>query len=640
MAIRYQPSIDGLRALAVVPVILFHAGFSAWSGGFVGVDVFYVISGYLITQIVAGDIAAKRFSIVTFYERRIRRIFPALMLVIFCSLLVGLAIFLPYQLTDLAWSAVNAVTFTSNIWFWRNTGYFEGSGTLYPLLHTWSLAVEEQFYLFFPPALWLVSRLRIPLLAFVLTVLILSLVLSGAMVRIAPSAAFYLLPTRAWELMLGAVLALERLPPLRSRTWREVAAAAGIAMIIAPVFLYDSQTPFPGLAAVPPCLGTAMLIFAGKEGGCRVTDAMGNRVLVGIGLISYSLYLWHWPIFVFSRQWLLVEHLPVGVAWAGIALAFALAFLSWRYVEAPFRDRRRSSRKGIFIAGFAMAALAGGFALALVGGVPGRFDAEGRRLADARKDVPPTIGACIAADVTSSCRIGANAPVSFAVWGDSHSAALGGAVDQVARNRNQGGRIYAFNGCPPAIGATAPTLNSAGQRSCGERNQAVETALVADPAFRTVVLIANWQAYLDRNPEGLLTPLDRTLERLRNAGKRVVLLANLPAPGFDAPWVAAMSHYYARPRPESRLATPIDSRLSKIAQRNGAEIVNMSVPFCTTGRCPIDRDGRLLFIDANHVSNSANQALVAPYLSRSNIFRESRWNEPGASVEQSGKLHR
>ena len=616
---KYQPSIDGLRAIAVVPVVLFHAGFSLWAGGFVGVDVFYVISGYLITKIVSEDIEANRFSLVHFYERRIRRIFPALMLVIFCSLIAGLLLFLPYQLTDLSLSAINAVTFTSNFWFWRHTGYFEGSGTLAPLLHTWSLAVEEQFYLFFPPALWLMSRLRIPLLAFVLLILVGSLALSQAMVLIAPSAAFFLLPTRAWELMLGAALALERFPGLRPQL-REAAAATGVALIAVPVFVYSSTTTFPGLTAVPPCLGTALVILAGKDGGCRVTDLIGHRFLVGIGLISYSLYLWHWPIFVFSRQWLLVEELPVEVAVAGIALAFLLAWLSWRFVEAPFRQPSRMSRRTVFAAGGAMAAAALALSATLIDGVPNRFDMESRRLVAAKQDVPPTIKTCIAMSRQFSCQIGAAQSPSFAVWGDSHSAALGQAVDMAARKSGLGGRLYAFNGCPPAIDASAPTLKAVNQKDCRRRNQWVANGLAADPGIRTIVLIANWEAYLAKDERGLVQPLGLTIRRLRQAGKRVVIFANLPVPGYDAPWLAAMSHHYGRPLPNPRQAAPIDARLADIARRGSADIIDMSPPFCAGGPCSVEVDGKLLFIDANHVSDFANRAVVAPYLMRSEFL--------------------
>jgi peptidoglycan/LPS O-acetylase OafA/YrhL len=342
LRLKYQPEVDGLRALAVVPVVLFHARVPGFGGGYVGVDVFFVISGYLITGILTEDLNAGRFSIFNFYERRVRRIIPALMAVILATLIAGAALLLPYQLADLAHSAVNAVGFTSNIWFWRQTGYFAGATGLQPLIHTWSLAVEEQFYVLFPIGLYLLHRFRLLKIG-VAVILALSLVAASILVFRMPAATFYLLPTRAWELMLGALLAVGTVSAVQSQRAREWLAFAGLAMILVPVAVYTERTLFPGLAAVPPCLGAFLIILAGRSGRTVVTDALSGTIPVRIGLISYSLYLWHWPILVFARQWSIVEPGPWAII-ACIALSFLAAWASWRFVEKPFRTRGLFSR--------------------------------------------------------------------------------------------------------------------------------------------------------------------------------------------------------------------------------------------------------------------------------------------------------
>jgi peptidoglycan/LPS O-acetylase OafA/YrhL len=615
--------VDGLRALAVMPVVLFHAGFALFGGGYVGVDVFYVISGYLITGIIKSDVDDDRFSLVHFYERRVRRIIPALMLVIFACLVAGIALFLPFQLAKLGISAINAITFTSNVWFWSQAGYFNGLG-LEPLLHTWSLAVEEQFYLFFPIGIWLLTRLRVPLRPVVVAVFLASLVGAEFLVHRMPSVTFYMLPTRAWELMLGAMLALGLAPRIARRQLRDGAAAVGVALILLPVFLYDADTVFPGLSALPPCLGAALVILAGREGGGGVTRLIGSRVPVAIGLISYSLYLWHWPVFVFSRQILLTTQLPVAVALVGILLSFALAWITWRFVEAPFRSRARISRRRMFMTAAGLMAVVGATAAATTGGLPSRFAPAILRLADGKGDIPAPVRACIGTEASlSACHVGSDGRAAFAIWGDSHSAAIGGAVDLAARARSRSGVLYAFNGCPPAVGAPSPTLPPPDQSRCRARDRLVRDRLVADTRVRTVLLIAYWDNYLRLAPDTMLRSLTGTIAELRRAGKDVVIVAGVPAPGFDVPWAAAMSGYYGRPLPVSQARSGVDPRLAGLAARTGARLIDLSPSFCGFGGCRVVQNGQVLFIDGNHVSAYANRSVIAPFLLQRGLFSES-----------------
>lgn len=362
---QYRPEIDSLRALAVVPVILFHGQIPHFEGGYVGVDVFFVISGYLITSIIHREIEEDRFSIVRFYERRARRILPALLFI--CAIITPLAVVLlmPDQLRNYFQSLFSVALFSSNFLFWWESGYFGQAAEVKPLLHTWSLSVEEQFYIVFPILLILLHRLRVRRVA--LTILVLSaisLAISEIGVRTMPSGAFYILPTRAWELGAGAVIALGALPVARvGRAWCETGSLAGLAMILVAIFTFDNSTPFPGLAALLPALG-AGLIIAFARPPTAVARVLSWRPLVAVGLVSYSAYLWHQPLFVFGRIYFWGTLTP-GLFLALSALSLALAYLTWRFVERPFRARGVVSTPSVF--NFAAVATAVALAVGVFG---------------------------------------------------------------------------------------------------------------------------------------------------------------------------------------------------------------------------------------------------------------------------------
>lgn len=347
----YRPEIDGLRALAVLPVILFHAGFETFSGGFVGVDVFFVISGYLITTIILKELEQGDFSIARFYERRARRILPALFLVMFVCIPFAWLWLLPDDMQRFSQSLVAVSTFVSNLLFWQESGYFDTAAELKPLLHTWSLAVEEQYYVLFPLFLvlvWPFGKRWILVLLALGAVLSLSLAEWGSFRR--PAATFYLLPTRGWELLLGALIAFYLSKDNRLKAagvTGEIAGALGLVLILYPIFTFDKQTPFPGLYALVPTFGAALVILFSTQ-QTLIGKIVGNKLFVSIGLISYSAYLWHQPILAFARHRVSVD-LKVGLVWALIALTFVLAVLSWKFVELPLRSRGRFSRKTILV---------------------------------------------------------------------------------------------------------------------------------------------------------------------------------------------------------------------------------------------------------------------------------------------------
>jgi peptidoglycan/LPS O-acetylase OafA/YrhL len=346
----YRREIDGLRALALIPVLFFHAGFEAFSGGYVGVDVFFVISGYLITSIVLKSLDEGRFSIVNFYERRMRRILPALFLVLLVSFPFAWAWMLPADMERYSAGLASVSLFGSNILFWRTSGYFDVEAELRPLLHTWSLAVEEQFYLLYPLLFLLVwARGRKAFVLFIAIGAVLSFALAEWASHLRPSATFYLLPTRAWELALGALTAVylsQRHAPAGSSQVHAAGSLLGLVLISFAVFAFDDATPFPGKYALLPTVGTVLII-------CFATDEtwtgrlIASRVLVGIGLVSYSAYLWHQPLLALARHRSL-GHIEWPLAAMLLAASLALAALSWKYVEKPFRDRKKISRPHVF----------------------------------------------------------------------------------------------------------------------------------------------------------------------------------------------------------------------------------------------------------------------------------------------------
>ncbi len=469
----YRPDIDGLRAVAVLSVVLYHAGVPFLPGGFVGVDIFFVISGYLITRIIAREIAEKRFSIVTFYERRTRRIFPALFVMLAVSFVAASMIALPAEFKEFGDSLTAATFFVSNIYFWQTADYFGGPAHLKPLLHTWSLAVEEQFYIVFPLLLLALTRwARGHLFRVLVAVTALSFAASLWAVAAKPNAAFYLLPTRFWELMAGALVALGAVPAISDHRWANVFAATGLVLIACAVLFFSSATAFPGAAALLPVLGAALVIHAGTTTQDTVAARLlSMRPMVFVGLLSYSLYLWHWPVLAFARM-ARGEMLAPSETALLVAVSFVLAVLSWRFVEKPFRERRIAAKRVPLFraASAAMAAmLAIGVFANATDGWPQRHDdyappaiagLERMNLATCflKEDQPATAWA--GAD---TCRNGDASKPRIFLWGDSFAAHLVPGLADELGHRFQTVQ-YTAGGCPPLLGVDVPAASGSGCR--------------------------------------------------------------------------------------------------------------------------------------------------------------------------------
>lgn len=550
---RYRPEIDGLRALAVVPVVFFHAGLGAFGGGFVGVDVFFVISGYLITTIILSEMEQGTFSLARFYERRARRILPVLFLVMLASLACAWVLLAPADMQAFSRSLVAVSTFSSNFLFFSEAGYWDTAGELKPMLHTWSLAVEEQYYVLFPLLLLLLWRYRRRwITASLAAIAAASLLAAEWGAHHNAAAAFYLLPTRAWELLVGALVALHLLhagarPVARHPLAHEVLALAGLAMIACAVFMFDAGVPFPGFQALLPTVGTALLILFASPANL-VGRVLGAGPLTGIGLISYGAYLWHQPLLAFTRHGSLVE--PTAPMLAVMAmLAFPLAYLSWKYVEQPFRSGRGFSRKAILafsVAGsllFVAIGLAGtwtdGFPVRVSQGETAPVRIENRLL--------PNYGLGPACDgaitLLPECRTSDQPEIL--VWGDSYAMHLVGGI--LASNPDAGVIQMTRSACGPIFDIAPvfePQYNVAWARECLASSQRVREWLQANDSVRFVVLSSPFSRYfpgsggrlllrsgevVDPDASLVIRELEKTLAELKRMGITPVLVS--PPPG-------------------------------------------------------------------------------------------------------------
>jgi peptidoglycan/LPS O-acetylase OafA/YrhL len=467
-SLKYRPDIDGLRAVAVLSVVCYHIGLPV-HGGFVGVDIFFTISGFLIGSIILRETAERRFTFARFYERRIRRIIPALLAMLLVSTVLGVYFLLPAELVDFAKSMASATFSVSNIYFWGQTGYFDGLANTKPLLHTWSLAVEEQFYVLLPILLVLLRRFlprRVDLVIYVLASLSFLVSVYGAF-RF-PSAAFFWMHTRAWELLIGTMLALKSCPQIRRPVLRNVAAGAGLLMICAALILYSSGTTFPGLAALPPCLGAALIIAAGRSGRNLVGRLLSLKPVTFIGLISYSLYLWHWPLIVYKEFGFTILR-GLGHRQTELelfAVSIIMATLSWRFVEVPFRTGalRMRGRRLMINAGVTLVITALlSIGLVVSHGLEFRFAPRARDIAAYNGKDPHdnrdqyrngicfiTSGTATLSDFPlATCLPDNSKRKNILVFGDSHAAALWWGMDQVYEGVNV--MQATASGCKPVL---------------------------------------------------------------------------------------------------------------------------------------------------------------------------------------------
>lgn len=635
---KYRPDIDGLRAVAVLLVLMFHLGLGV-PGGYVGVDVFFVISGYLITGIIKREIEQGEFTVGGFYARRARRILPPLVVVMLFSSVAALIILLPSDLERYAKSVVAALLSVSNFWFWSQGGYFGSASEMAPLLHTWSLAVEEQFYILLPIALLLLYRWaprwvgRVLLLACVGT-----FAASAWFVPTRTPEVFYFSPFRAWELLLGSLLAMYQLPVITNKLNRQWIAALGLLLVVVPAFMYTSQTVFPGPAAALPCIGAALLIWIGISGESTITQLLKSRALVFVGLISYSLYLWHWPLLVFAKH-VVGENLELN-ARLGIGLAsLVLATLSWRFIETPFRSKVRTpTRQAWAFSGVTVALLSGMVVTVVLShGLQNRFTPQVAALDRARaREV--VRGECInlrvPLDSKSVCHIGRTGAPTVVVWGDSYAHAMLPAFDAAFKQMGVAAWFAAESGCPP-LPAARVSYQGRDNWRCREFNDKMVNFLGAQPGLNQVVVAAAWDSYANEasgyqlrvNSVGdSATSLKQGIEELaqqlqtNSASPSLIVVGQVPTYDWSVPQKMLLRQLKSEPiTPLKRADWREKSAVSRgifeqLASAQHISFIESADWFCVTGICRYATDqGQPPYWDGGHL-NAEGARFMTPML--------------------------
>lgn len=489
----YRQEVDGLRGLAVLSVIFFHAGFEIFSGGFVGVDIFFVISGYLITSIILTERQNGTFSLVSFYERRLRRILPALFCVMLASTVVAWIFLLPEEMKSFSQSIVATSLYLSNVFFWKTSGYFDASADIKPLLHTWSLSIEEQYYLIFPVFLIFIWKFRIYWALLILAILT---ILSISAIEILPnSTAFYLLPTRCWELLLGAFVAIYFIIRSENTTnhhhLKEVAGCIGMGMLIFSVFAFDKHTPFPGLYTLVPTVGTALVILCSSK-ETITGKLLSNSILVWIGLVSYSAYLWHQPLFAFARIER-AEDLDYSSYMTMIVIIFLLAYLSWKYVETPFRNKETFNRRQIFVysASISVAFIAFG----LIGTISNGYS-KVRFSHDELETLASFERSPLRLCSYDDCGLDKANKEDWILIGDSNAYHFSDLLNQVINQKGKTLYNLAKGGCLPAIGFERKDQLQEFNRDCNEHYLKVRNYALNESSPKNILISAAWGYYV------------------------------------------------------------------------------------------------------------------------------------------------
>jgi peptidoglycan/LPS O-acetylase OafA/YrhL len=553
----YRPDVDGIRALAVLAVLIFHAKLGL-PGGYAGVDVFFVISGFLITGIILRELKTGTFSFVSFWERRIRRILPALAAATAAILAAGWFLLVPDDYRSLGRQVLALVLCASNVQLYREDGYFATRSEEKPALHTWSLSVEEQFYLAAPFLLWLAFRWNrqraVPaILVTLATITAISFALAVYASYQKPSAAFFLLPFRAWELGVGSLLAMAS--PIHSPRWRSAASWAGLLMIGATFFFYPKDIRFPGVTALPPVLGTALLIWGGT--GNPSPRPVPNRLLsrkplVSVGLISYSLYLWHWPVFAFQKY--LGFSMANQLTQALLALAtFLPAWLSYRFVETPFRRKTifPTTRRALAFGGITAATLVTAAAARLLSrGAEFRLSPETALIA--RGSAPIKYRIELKPQDIPERLVPFGAPdgkATLFVWGDSHAMALLPAINEAASELGIKGFAAAHSSTAPVLDYYIPSRWGLNELAPAFNRKVLEhIASVAKTSTVSVLLVARWKGHVTEASIGEFEQaLQKTIRVLNSSQIKVLLVKEVPSFPFSPPKALPLAELLGKP---------------------------------------------------------------------------------------------
>ncbi|WP_417515006.1 acyltransferase family protein [Marinobacter sp.] len=621
----YLPQLDGLRAVAVLAVVAFHSRTEWLSGGFVGVDVFFVLSGFLITQMVVGSLEAGRFSYVGFIAGRVRRLFPAYLVTVMACLLVAPLILLPAEFERLAETALASLFFLSNAFFYQNLGYFDAAAEQQILLHTWSLAVEWQFYLIFPAVLWVAFRFTGKVLTALLLLGAASLTLNLVMTPHDAKFTFFMFPARAWELIAGGLLGLAYMKgALRGRE-RLAYTLAGIFLLGVAFVFFDKSTLFPGVAAIVPVLATVLLVYniTQAETGL-LTSWLSWRPLVLIGKMSYSLYLWHWPILLYARFYFGDElsFVQLLLCWT---ITVVLSYGSWQWIESRLRGHRWLAGKWrSYIGAVVMSA-----PVAVIAGMVMLNDGYHKRLPERAQHLMaiekwPDFGSCVTnynEDQYYNCVVEPEGkPATTLVWGDSHAQTLIWAINSIAERRRTAVRHVTKGGCPP-IFYGVPVSANIDKDACLEAQKSAKQIIESDPTIKTVFIAARWPLYQattltlteDQASKNFVDTLTTTINELLESGLNVVIVDSLPEPGFDVANVLARRALIGQQSIDTfaDIDLPFQSlKALKDIKSPNLSLVRLNSTLCSDGHCPIWENGEIRYFDGDHLAKAGAQILI------------------------------
>lgn len=627
MNIQYRKDIDGLRAIAVLLVLFTHLEFSYFSGGFVGVDIFFVISGYLITSILIKDINENKFSLINFYEKRIRRIFPALFGVVLISSLIGYFILLPDDYKNFGQSIAATSLFSSNILFWQESNYFDTASKLKPLLHTWSLGVEEQFYLFLPLILILVFKFfKTKLTIVILSITFVSFILSIYGAYYKPSTTFYLIPTRAWELLAGSILALNLIPKSINININTFLSFIGLIFITISVLLFDEYTIFPGLSALLPVSGVLLLIYSGNDKNF-ISNILSIKPIIFTGLISYSLYLWHWPLIVFYKYYI-INPIMLNEKILLLITSIIIAILSWHFIEKPFRNRNLFwNRKRIFIFSFISITItfSFGYFLHKTQGYSDRLNNNIRNdiLANekAQKDWQFPVR-CDNFKVNPNkiediklCKLGNKRIKDTLIWGDSHIEMYFPSFRSISNKNpnNHNFTIATSGGCLPIRGYNQIKPGY----FCNEFNNLIFKEALK-PNYKRIIIGSKWDYYGNGYTniskdilaiDSIIINLKNDIKILKEKNKEVILI--LPTHRYEkSPAIQIQKVLLFKKDHIDNYIKEVDlninyirKKLKKLIKEINIQYIDPYDTFCKKNKCIYQLDNISIFKDDDHLNS-------------------------------------
>lgn len=648
--LKYRSDIDGLRALAVISVVIFHAFPTLMPGGFVGVDIFFVISGFLIGTILLKSMDRGTFSFSDFYARRIRRIFPALTLVLISCWFIGKLVLLPNEMTELSKHIVAGAGFVANFALWYESGYFDIAAELKPLLHLWSLAIEEQFYLLFPIILWTAWKLGLSAIKLILAIGLVSLILNLYFIHVDPNATFYLLPTRAWELLAGTLLAWACLQPWwisrveqQRSTLNDILSATGLVLIFFALFSFKSSDLFPGWRAIFPVLGSVLLIAAGPSSIIN-KRIFSTRVAVAIGLISFPLYLWHWPLLAFARI-VQGEEPSIEIRSAAVAAALLLAWITYSLVEKPLRNGiLKQARQTPAFVGLMIVIVLGGF-VSYKQPVADPLETKSEVARAIEKNTAISLANCATRfpdwnKMTDNPCLIQDGSITSSVIGDSHAAHLFAGLSTYS-TAEHGLAVFPASCAAPFYDTSTAQKDKAAAKVRANAYRLINEAydyVANDNSVVNVLLAHNPRcSYEDavdiQNPDEpdfrkvLESGMRRSFKILSDAKKNVLVVLDGPTLPFDPsacvqrPFRITEKNDHCSFQRTIFDQDTVNSAYNEIVQRVAKDFINVQIidlssQLCDSDRCYAAKGGKVLYNDRNHLSMYGSQ-FIAPYIMKS-----------------------